>query len=256
MNQPKDEPKNLKITFREKGVRHESLHRMEGILVVEDDPQLGPALRRGLTAEGYRVELVPDGTAGLERALTGDHAVIVLDIMLPGLNGYRICSALRAAGLDTPVLMLTAKDGEYDEAEGLDTGADDYLVKPFSSVVLLARLRALLRRGATASTGQSVLRAGDLWADLASRRAGRGATEFALTPKEFAILTCLLHTPDCPVSKEAILDEVWDPAYTGGTAIVEVYISALRKKVDVPFAAHSIETVRGHGYRLTSREQP
>ncbi|WP_030017949.1 response regulator transcription factor [Streptomyces monomycini] len=230
---------------------------MKGILVVEDDPQLGPALRRGLTAEGYRVDLVRDGNSGLERALTGDHAVIVLDIMLPGLNGYRVCSALRAAGLNTPVLMLTAKDGEYDEAEGLDTGADDYLVKPFSSVVLLARLRALLRRdGAATAAGRSVLRAGDLWADLSSRRAGRGGTEFALTPKEFAILTCLLRVPDRPVSKEAILDEVWDPAYTGGTAIVEVYISALRKKVDAPFAAHSIETVRGYGYRLTAREQP
>ncbi|MFC7304213.1 response regulator transcription factor [Streptomyces monticola] len=232
---------------------------MEGILVVEDDPQLGPALRRGLTAEGYRVELVRDGTTGLERALTDDHAVIVLDIMLPGLNGYRICSALRAAGLDTPVLMLTAKDGEYDEAEGLDTGADDYLVKPFSSVVLLARLRALLRRSATATTSRSsrsVLRAGELWADVTLRRAGRGTTEFALTPKEFALLTCLLRTPDHPVSKETILDEVWDPAYTGGTAIVEVYISALRKKIDAPFRTHSIETVRGYGYRLTLRDQP
>ncbi|RLV04572.1 DNA-binding response regulator [Streptomyces griseocarneus] len=229
---------------------------MKGILVVEDDPQLGPALHRGLTAEGYRVELVRDGNTGLERALTGDHAVIVLDIMLPGLNGYRVCSALRSAGLNTPVLMLTAKDGEYDEAEGLDTGADDYLVKPFSSVVLLARLRALLRRGRDATAGRSVLRVGDLWADLTFQRAGRGSTEFALTPKEFAILTCLLRAPDRPVSKEAILDEVWDPAYTGGTAIVEVYISALRKKVDAPFATHSIETVRGHGYRLTPREQP
>ncbi|MCD9195062.1 response regulator transcription factor [Streptomyces albireticuli] len=237
-------------------MRHERLDYVEGILVVEDDPQLGPALRRGLTAEGYRVELVRDGTTGLERALTGGHALIVLDIMLPGLNGYRICSALRAAGLNTPVLMLTAKDGEYDEAEGLDTGADDYLAKPFSSVVLLARLRALLRRGTTATSGRPVLRVGDLWADLASRRAGRGAVEFALTPKEFAILTCLLHAPDCPVSKEAILDEVWDPAYTGGTAIVEVYISALRKKIDAPFATRSIETIRGYGYRLTPREQP
>ncbi|KAB7843695.1 response regulator transcription factor [Streptomyces mobaraensis] len=229
---------------------------MTGILVVEDDPQLGPALRRGLTAEGYRVELVRDGTTGLERALTGGHAVIVLDIMLPGLNGYRICSALRAAGLTTPVLMLTAKGGEYDEAEGLDTGADDYLVKPFSSVVLLARLRALLRRSATGTADRSVLRVGDLWADVTSRRAGRGDVEFALTPKEFAILTCLLRTPDRPVPKEEILDEVWDPAYTGGTAIVEVYISTLRKKVDAPFATHSIETVRGYGYRLTPRERP
>ncbi|MGI5340768.1 response regulator transcription factor [Streptomyces sp. CA-181903] len=231
---------------------------MTGILVIEDDPQLGPALRRGLTAEGYRVELVRDGNTGLERALTGGHSVIVLDIMLPGPNGYRICSALRAAGLTTPVLMLTAKDGEYDEAEGLDTGADDYLVKPFSSVVLLARLRALLRRGAagTAAADRSVLRVGDLWADVTARRAGRGDVELALTPKEFAILTCLLHTPDRPVSKEEILDEVWDPAYTGGTAIVEVYISTLRKKVDAPFATHSIETVRGYGYRLTPREQP
>ncbi|GAU70674.1 putative two-component response regulator [Streptomyces sp. NBRC 110611] len=228
---------------------------MNGILIVEDDPQLGPALRRGLTAEGYRVELVGDGRLGLERALTGDHAVIVLDLMLPGLNGYRICSALRAAGVDTPVLMLTAKDGEHDEAEGLDTGADDYLVKPFSSVVLLARLRALLRRGATGTDGRSLLRAGDLWVDLAGRRAGRGASELALTPKEFAILACLMHTPDRAVSKEAILDEVWDPAYRGGTAIVEVYVSTLRKKADAPFGTHSIETVRGSGYRLNSGQE-
>ncbi|WP_411103003.1 response regulator transcription factor [Streptomyces sp. cmx-4-9] len=228
---------------------------MDDILVVEDDPQLGPALRRGLAAEGYRVELVGDGTRGLERALTGDHALIVLDIMLPGLNGYRICSALRAAGVDTPVLMLTAKDGDYDEAEGLDTGADDYLVKPFSSVVLLARLRALLRRGGAGAGPRSVLRAGDLWVDLATRRAGRGGDELALTPKEFGILACLMHTPDEPVSKEAILDEVWDPAYTGGTAIVEVYISALRKKADAPFGTHSIQTVRGHGYRLDPHQE-
>ncbi|MFI5987830.1 response regulator transcription factor [Streptomyces sp. NPDC051555] len=229
---------------------------MKEILVVEDDPQLGPALRRGLTAEGYRVELVADGRAGLERALTGDHAVIVLDLMLPGLNGYRICAALRAVGVDTPVLMLTAKDGAHDEAEGLDTGADDYLVKPFSSVVLLARLRALLRRGGAGGTDdRSVLRAGDLWVDLAARRAGRGDSELALTPKEFAILACLMHTPDQPVSKEAILDEVWDPAYTGGTAIVEVYVSALRKKVDAPFGTHTIETVRSCGYRLDTRQE-
>lgn len=228
---------------------------MNDVLVVEDDPQLGPALRRGLTAEGYRVELVAHGGLGLERALTGDHAVIVLDLMLPGLNGYRICAALRAAGVDTPVLMLTAKDGEHDEAEGLDTGADDYLVKPFSSVVLLARLRALLRRGGRGEDAGSVLRLDDLWLDLATRRAGRGSSEFALTPKEFAILACLMHTPDVPVSKEAILDEVWDPAYTGGTAIVEVYVSALRKKADAPFGRHTIETVRGRGYRLRADEE-
>lgn len=228
---------------------------MNDVLVVEDDPQLGPALRRGLTAEGYRVELVAHGGLGLERALTGDHAVIVLDLMLPGLNGYRICAALRAAGVDTPVLMLTAKDGEHDEAEGLDTGADDYLVKPFSSVVLLARLRALLRRGGRGEAAGSVLRVDDLWLDPATRRAGRGSSEFALTPKEFAVLACLMHTPGLPVSKEAILDEVWDPAYTGGTAIVEVYVSALRKKADAPFGRHTIETVRGRGYRLRADEE-
>ncbi|MER7761655.1 response regulator transcription factor [Streptomyces sp. NPDC097619] len=231
---------------------------MNGILVVEDDPQLGPALVRGLTAEGYRVELAADGRRGLERALAGDHAVILLDVMLPGINGYRICAALRAAGLDTPVLMLTAKDGEHDEAEGLDTGADDYLVKPFSSLVLLARLRALLRRGRSGAgpDGSPVLRAGDLWLDPVSRRAGRAGTELALTPKEFAILACLMHTPDQPVSKETILDEVWDPSYTGGTAIVEVFVSTLRKKADAPFGTHSIETVRGHGYRLGTRRGP
>ncbi|WP_424217101.1 response regulator transcription factor (plasmid) [Streptomyces sp. BI20] len=232
------------------------MHATHEILLVEDDPQLGPALRAGLTAEGYRVELVTDGRHALQRALAGGHDVIVLDLMLPGLPGQRVLAAARAAGLATPVLVLTAMDGEHDEAEGLDTGADDYLVKPFSSVVLLARLRALLRRGARTAEDGTVLRAGDLWLDLAARRAGRGAVEFALTPKEFAILACLLHTPDRPVSKEAVLDEVWDPAYTGGTGIVEVYVSALRKKVDAPFGTHSIETVRGHGYRLRPDEAP
>ncbi|MGW5115259.1 response regulator transcription factor [Streptomyces noursei] len=218
------------------------------ILVVEDDPQVSAALRRGLEAEGYTVEHAADGLTGLQLAQRRHYQAIILDVMLPSVHGYRVCAELRAAGVDTPVLMLTAKDGEHDEAEGLDTGADDYLTKPFSYVVLCARLRALIRRGA--GSGGGLLRCGDLWLDPASRRSGRGKTEVALTTREFAVLRCLIQSPSTVVAKTEILDEVWDMAYDGGTAIVEVYVSTLRRKIDAPFGRHSIETVRGAGYRL------
>jgi DNA-binding response OmpR family regulator len=169
---------------------------------------------------------------------------VVLDIMLPGMNGYRICAALRAAGHEMPILMLTAKDGEYDEAEGLDTGADDYLTKPFSYVVLVARIRALLRRrGGSASP---VLTAGTLRMDTAARRVHRGEDEIALTAKEFAVLEQLVLRAGEVVSKADILEHVWDFAYEGDPNIVEVYISTLRRKI----GAASIRTVRGAGYRL------
>lgn len=220
------------------------------VLLVEDEVRLAGAVRRGLEAEGFAVDVVLDGTEGLWRAREGAYDAIVLDIMLPGVNGYRICSALREAGNWTPILMLTAKDGEFDEAEALDTGADDFLSKPFSFVVLLARLRALLRRGAPERP--AVLAAGDLRLDPASHRCWRGGTEVALTAREFSLLEYLMRRQGQVVSKTEILEHVWDPAYDGDSNIVEVYVGYLRKKVDVPFGRRSIETVRGVGYRMTS----
>ncbi|MFF1904716.1 response regulator transcription factor [Kitasatospora sp. NPDC058218] len=217
------------------------------ILVVEDDPQVAAAVRRGLEAEGYTVDLAPDGLTGLRLAQRHAYRAIVLDIMLPGLNGYKVCEALREGGSTTPILMLTAKDGEYDEAEGLDTGADDYLTKPFSYLVFLARLRALLRRSATPG---ALLRVGGLWMDPAARRCGRDNAEITLTEREFAVLRFLAEHPGEVLSKRRIVDEVWDIAFDGEESIVEVYISMLRRKVDTPFGLRSITTVRGAGYRL------
>ncbi|WP_203182509.1 response regulator transcription factor [Streptomyces pratensis] len=214
------------------------------LLIVEDEKRLATSLARGLTAEGFAVDVVHDGLEGLHLAGQGVHDLVVLDIMLPGMNGYRICAALRAAGHETPILMLTAKDGEYDEAEGLDTGADDYLTKPFSYVVLVARIRALLRRrGGSASP---VLTAGTLRMDTAARRVHRGEDEVTLTAKEFAVLEQLVRRAGEVVSKTEILEHVWDFAYDGDPNIVEVYISTLRRKL----GAASIRTVRGAGYRL------
>ncbi|WP_141355652.1 response regulator transcription factor [Streptomyces sp. 6-11-2] len=218
------------------------------LLIVEDEKRLATALARGLAAEGFAVELAHDGLTGLHMTQERDYDLIVLDIMLPGLNGYRICAQLRAAGDDTPILMLTAKDGEYDEAEGLDTGADDYLTKPFSYVVLQARIRALLRRRTRG--GSPVLRIGDLTVDPAARRVERAGADVTLTAKEFAVLEHLALRAGQVVSKTDILDHVWDFAYDGDPNIVEVYISALRRKIDVPFGRRSITTVRGAGYRL------
>ncbi|MFB7733720.1 response regulator [Streptomyces sp. NPDC056112] len=218
------------------------------LLIVEDEKRLATALARGLAAEGFAVDLAHDGLTGLHMTQEQDYDLIVLDIMLPGLNGYRICAQLRATGDDTPILMLTAKDGEYDEAEGLDTGADDYLTKPFSYVVLQARIRALLRRRTRG--GSPVLRIGDLTVDPAARRVERAGADVTLTAKEFAVLEHLALRAGQVVSKTDILDHVWDFAYDGDPNIVEVYISALRRKIDVPFGRRSITTVRGAGYRL------
>ncbi|MCX4964878.1 response regulator transcription factor [Streptomyces sp. NBC_00654] len=215
------------------------------LLIVEDEKRLAVSLARGLTAEGFAVDVVHDGLEGLHRAAEGVYDLVVLDIMLPGMNGYRVCAALRAAGHEVPILMLTAKDGEYDEAEGLDTGADDYLTKPFSYVVLVARVRALLRRRGTGSASP-VLTVGALRMDTAARRVHRGEAEIALTAKEFAVLEQLALRAGQVVSKADILEHVWDFAYDGDPNIVEVYISALRRKL----GAASIRTVRGAGYRL------
>ncbi|MDT0380804.1 response regulator transcription factor [Streptomyces sp. DSM 42041] len=217
------------------------------LLIVEDERRLAVSLARGLTAEGFVVDVVHDGLDGLHRAGEGGYDLIVLDIMLPGMNGYRVCSALRAAGDETPILMLTAKDGEYDEAEGLDTGADDYLTKPFSYVVLLARVRALLRRRTRG--GAALLRVGDLAVDPGSRRVTVDEEEVALTAKEFAVLEQLASRAGEVVSKAEILEHSWDFAYEGDVNVVEVHVSALRRKL----GADRIRTVRGAGYRLDGR---
>nr|WBO80417.1 response regulator transcription factor [Streptomyces sp. SBE_14.2] len=214
------------------------------LLIVEDEKRLALSLARGLTAEGYAVDVVHDGREGLHRATETPYDLVILDIMLPGMNGYRVCAALRAAGHDVPILMLTAKDGEYDEAEGLDTGADDYLTKPFSYVVLVARVKALLRRRGPGPA--PVLVHGDLKVDTAARRVHLGEDEVALTAKEFAVLEQLVTRPGEVVSKARILEHVWDFAYDGDPNIVEVYISALRRKLRPGL----IRTVRGAGYRL------
>ncbi|WP_326627196.1 MULTISPECIES: response regulator transcription factor [unclassified Streptomyces] len=215
------------------------------LLIVEDEKRLATSLARGLTAEGFAVDVVHDGLEGLHRAAEGAYDLVVLDIMLPGMNGYRVCAALRAAGHEVPILMLTAKDGEYDEAEGLDTGADDYLTKPFSYVVLVARIRALLRRRGGGSASP-VLTVGSLRMDTAARRVHLGEDEVTLTAKEFAVLEQLALRAGRVVSKADILEHVWDFAYDGDPNIVEVYVSALRRKL----SASAIRTVRGAGYRL------
>lgn len=218
------------------------------ILVVEDEPFLGEAVRDGLVAEGFEVTLVTTGTAGLERGQDATFDAIVLDILLPGLNGFAVCESLRLAGVTTPILMLTAKDGELDEAEALDTGADDFLRKPFSFVVLVARLNALLRRGQRTKPGS--MEAGDLSVDPSSYRAIRGDVGVDLTPREFALLTALMASPGEAMAKHELLAEVWGPSFEGDPNIVEVYVGYLRRKIDQPFGRQSIQTVRGIGYRL------
>jgi DNA-binding response OmpR family regulator len=221
---------------------------MVRVLVVEDEKRLAAALKRGLEAEGFAVDVALDGNDGLWSAREHPYDVIVLDVMLPGMNGYRICSTLRDEGNWTPILMLTAKNGEWDEAEALDTGADDYLTKPFSYVVLLARLRALVRRGARERP--SALAAGDLVLDPAARRVTRGGTEVELTSRELSLLEFLMRNAGDVVSKRDVLDHVWDYDFEGDPNIVEVYVRRLREKVDRPFERAAIETVRGAGYRL------
>ena len=221
---------------------------MVRILVVEDDEHLGRSIKRGLGAEGFATDLAHNGVDGLWRAREGDYDVVVLDIMLPGLNGYQICAELRGAGNWTPILMLTAKDGEFDVAEALDTGADDYLSKPFSYVVLVARIRALLRRARTSSP--TVLVAGDLRLDPAAHRVWRGSNEVTLTPRQFALLEFLMRRAGQALPKSTILEHVWDFAFEGDPNIVEVYVRHLRKKIDEPYGRNAIQTVRLVGYRL------
>jgi len=218
------------------------------ILLVEDEVRLAETVRRGLVAEGFVVEVEHDGLSGYHAALGEEFDVVVLDIMLPGKNGYDVVRDLRRHGVWTPILMLSAKDGEYDLADAFDLGADDYLVKPFSLVVLTARLRALVRRGAPVRP--AVLTAGGLELDPARRRVSRGATVLTLTPREYSVLEFLMRRAGSVVSKPEILQSVWDSHYEGEDNIVEVYVGYLRRKVDAPFGTHSITTVRGVGYCL------
>lgn len=219
------------------------------ILVVDDEVRLAEGVRRGLEAEGMVVDVANDGATGLAMASDADYDAIVLDVMMPGLNGYRVCAALRDEGDWTPVLFLTAKDGEWDEVEGLDTGGDDWLTKPFSYPVLVARLRAMVRRGTRGRP--EILTAGDLRLDPASRRAYRGDTEIDLTARELAVLDLLLRRADEVVTKQEILANVWGGSFDGDANIVEVYVGHLRAKVDRPFGRAAIGTVRGAGYRLS-----
>lgn len=218
------------------------------MLVVEDEERFAAGLRDGLEAEGFAVDVALDGVDGLWMARENTYDAIVLDIMLPRLNGYRICRELRGAGDWTPILMLTAKEGEWDEIEGLDTGADDYLTKPVSYAVLLARLRALLRRDA--HQRPAVLTAGDLRLDPATRTVTRAGRDIEVTARELAVLEFLLRRAGEAVSKRTILDHVWGDDFEGDPNIVEVYVRRLRNKVDRPFGRRSLVTVRGHGYRL------
>jgi DNA-binding response OmpR family regulator len=219
------------------------------VLVVEDEVGLADALDRGLRAEGFAVDVTHDGLDGLWRAREHEYGAIVLDILLPGMNGYEICRTLRAEDVWTPILMLTAKNGEYDEAEALDTGADDFLAKPFSFIVLVARLRALLRRGRLPRAAPMEL--GDLVLDPATRGCRRGDSAVQLTAREFALLEALMRRPGEVASKPQLLDEVWGPDFTGDPNIVEVYVGYLRRKIDAPFGRATLQTVRGAGYRVT-----
>jgi len=220
------------------------------ILVVEDEVRLAEGLRRGLEAEGFAVDVASTGTDGLWMAREQEYSAILLDIMLPGISGYRICETLRAEKNWTPILMLTAKDGEWDQVEALDTGADDYLTKPFSFAILLARVRALLRRGA--GERPTIIEAGDITLDPATKRVARDGTVIEVTAREFAVLEFLMRRKGDVVSKREVLDGVWDFDFDGDPNIVEVYIGHLRNKIDRPFGRAAIETLRGSGYRLAT----
>ncbi|WP_394826111.1 response regulator transcription factor [Pendulispora albinea] len=220
------------------------------ILIVEDEVRLADALAAGLRAEGFSVDVARDGSDGLERAREGTFAAIVLDLLLPGMNGYEICETLRAEQIWTPILMLTAKDGEYDEAEALDTGADDFLSKPFSYVVLVARLRALIRRGSVARPAK--LSVGDLTLDPATREVCRGEQPIALTPREFALVESLMRRSGEVITKQQLLADVWGEEFGGDPNLVEVYVRYVRRKVDEPFGRQTLRTVRGVGYRLVA----
>jgi DNA-binding response OmpR family regulator len=218
------------------------------LLLVDDDTALTSSLQRGLQAEGFVIDVSADGLDALWRAEEASYGAIILDIMLPGRNGFAVCAELRKRGDWTPILMLTAKDGDLDQAEALDTGADDYLTKPFSFAVLVARLRALLRRAEVRTL--SPMTVGDLHIDPARMIAARGSTRIELTTRQFHVLEHLVRNAGSVVSKQDLLDAVWSSEFEGDPNIVEVYVHRLRRQIDEPFDRHSLQTVRGAGYRL------
>jgi DNA-binding response OmpR family regulator len=218
------------------------------VLVVEDEQAMAESLTWGLQAEGYVVDVANNGEDGLWKARETAHDVIILDVMLPGLDGYQVCKQLRKHGLWTPILMLTAMDEDLDHAEGLDSGADDYLAKPFSYPVLLAHLRALTRRGL--GERPAVLTAADLTLDSASRTVTRGGAALSLTSREVAVLEHLMRRKGHVVSKSELLDHCWDAAFDGGPTVVEVHVHRLRRKIDPPIGHPIIVTVRGEGYLI------
>ncbi|OBB65525.1 response regulator transcription factor [Mycobacterium sp. 852014-50255_SCH5639931] len=218
------------------------------VLLVEDEARLSATLARGLKAEGFVVVAVGTGVDGLREAVDTGFDVVILDIMLPGHSGYEVLRRMRAQNVWTPVLMLTAKDGEYDETDAFDLGADDYLTKPFSFRVLVARLRALMRRGVPERP--AVLAAGSLRLDPARHTVHRDSAPITLTPREFGVLEFLMRNKDMVVTKAEILRNVWDAHYSGPDNVVEVYVGYLRRKIDIPFGTNTIETIRGVGYRL------
>ncbi|HZX09125.1 response regulator transcription factor [Kribbella sp.] len=218
------------------------------VLIVEDEVPLAETVRHGLTEDGFVVEVVHNGVDAVWAATENAYDVIVLDIMLPKLNGYKVLEQIRDRGVWSPVLMLTAKDGDYDQTDAFDLGADDYLTKPFSFIVLVARLRALIRRGAPERP--VVMTAGDLVLDPVRRRVERAGQEIVLTRREYGLLEFLMRHRGETVSKAEILDSVWDPAFEGDPNVVEVYIRYLRLKLDAPFERNAIQTLRGMGYRL------
>ncbi len=224
------------------------------ILLVEDEVALAQTLHRALTNEGFVVDVANDGVTGEWLATENPYDVIVLDIMLPGRNGYDVLKHIRELKIWTPTMMLTAKDGEYDQTDAFELGADDYLTKPFSFIVLVARLRALVRRGAPQRP--VTLAVGDLQLDPNKRLVTRSGTQIQLTSKEFALLHYFMRHPDDVLSKAEILDNVWDPAFDGSENIVEVYVGYLRRKIDAAFDVLSLQTVRGMGYRLLSTPEP
>lgn len=222
------------------------------VLVVEDEPRLAATLTMGLRAEGCVVTTAGNGCDGLWEATENRFDAIILDIMMPGLSGYEVLRRMRTAAVWTPVLMLTAKDGDYDQADAFDLGADDYLTKPFSFVVLLARLRALVRRGAPQRP--VVLTAGTLSLDPGRRTVRRNDDTISLTPREYGLLQYLMRNKGAVVSKTDILHNVWDPHFSGDDNVVEVYVGYLRRKIDIPFGTNTIETVRGVGYLLDAED--
>jgi two-component system OmpR family response regulator len=224
------------------------------VLIVEDEPHMAELIRRGLVSEGFAVDVAANGEDAVSMAHAADYDSIVLDVMLPGISGFEACRRLRGAGVWTPVLMLTARDSVEDRVAGLDTGADDYLVKPFAFAELLARLRALARRGERERP--SVLEAGDLRLDPASRRVWRGAAEIDLSVKEFALLEAFMRRPDEVLSRPYLVERAWPQSFESRSNVVDVYIRHLRRKIDGPFGRRSLETVRGAGYRLRADGGP